>query len=181
MSASTAKLMGLAPPISDALIDPQMRPADGRLGAATRSDSYLHGATLESGGLPASLMTFPRLGAACADSDRGCTLYRGVSDAAPARPVASLFPLALQSGDGFDQVLVESPPSLLWQDQLMSGDENVLTSTRNQSFDLRGEPAIPGLYTVGKDGVSEAGPNGGAYSSSLGPYAFRKSVRQFIA
>lgn len=181
MSVAAAKAQGLAPPISDALVDPQARPADGRLGSYVPSDTYLHGATLESGGLPSGLMARPKLGAACAESDRGCTLFRGPADAAPARPVASLFPLALDSGDGFDNVLVDSPPNLLYADQLMGEDVNVLTTTRNQSWDLRGEPAIQGIYTLDKYGVSEPGSAGGAYAPSLGPYALRKPVRQYLA
>lgn len=168
-------------PTGDALVDPQARPADGRLGSYVPADTYLHGVTLESGDLTANLMSRPRLGAACAESDRGCTLFRGPADAANARPVASLFPLALESGDGFDKVLVDAPMDLLYADQLMGEDVNVLTTTRNQSRDLRGEPAIAGMYTLDKFGVSEGGSAGGAYLPDLGPYQLRKPVRQFIA
>lgn len=171
-----------APPIADASpADPQTRPADGRLGAYVPSDTYLHGATLESGSLAQNLMARPKLGAACADSDRGCTLFRGPADAAPAQPVASLFPLALESGNGFDEVLVDAPLDLLYADQLMGDDVNVLTTTKNQSWDLRGEPAIDAIYVVDNYGVAEPGSAGGAYVPSLGPYQLRKAVRQFIA
>lgn len=170
-----------APPLADALVDPQARPADGRLGSYVPADTYLHGATIESGELSRSLMSRPKLGAACAESDRGCTLFRGPADAAPAKPVASLFPLALESGDGFDQVLVDAPMDLIYADQLMGEDVNVLTTTRNQSWDLRGEPAIEAIYTLDKFGVSEPGSSGGAYTPDLGPYQLRAPVRQFIA
>ena len=166
--------------MADALLDPQARPADGRLGSYVPSDTYLHGASVESGSLPAALQSMPRLGAACADSDRGCTLFRGPADAAPAKPMAALFPLALDSGDGFDQVIVDSPPNLLYADQLMGEDVNVLTTTRNQSRDLRGEPPIEAMYTLDQYGVSEPGSAGGAYQPSLGPYALQKAVRQYI-
>jgi hypothetical protein len=172
---------GNAPPISDALVDPQTRPADGRLGSYVPSDTYLHGMVLESGDLPRNLMGRPKLGAACAESDRGCTLFRGPADQAPAKPVASLFPLALESGDGFDEVLVDAPIDLIYADQLMGEDVNVLTTTKNQSWDLRGEPAIEGIYTLDKFGVSEPGSACGAYTPSIGPYQLRKPVRQFIA
>lgn len=180
MSVANAKARGLPPPISDALVDPMSRPADGRLGSYVPSDTYLHGATLESGGLPMGLKSRPKLGAACAESDRGCTLFRGPADAAPAKPVASLFPLALDSGDGFDQVLIDSPPDLLYADQLMGEDVNVLTTTRNQSWDLRGEPPIEALFSLDRFGQPEAGVACGAYQSSLGAYALRKPTRQFI-
>ncbi len=169
-----------APAIADALIDPQTRPVDGRIGSRVPADSYNHGATLESGPLPIGLQSFPKLGAACAESDRGCTLFRGPSDAAPARSVAALFPLALNSGDGFDSVMVDSPPDLLWSDSLMGDDVNVLTTTRNMSFDLRGEMAIAPIYSTDRFGVVEPGSFGGAMQSSLGPYAFKKAVRQFV-
>ena len=168
-------------PLIDALVDPMARKVDGRLGAYTRSDSYINGKTIESGKLPLNLMTRPKLGAACAESDRGCTLFRGPADGAPAKPVASLFPLALGPGDdGFDAVLVDSPLDLLYADQLMGEDTNVLTTTRNQSRDLRGEPSIEGMYTVDKFGKTEPGVACGAYQSSLGAYAYKKAVRQFV-
>lgn len=155
--------------------------ADGRIGSYVPASTYLHGATLESATLAQDLMTRPKLGAACADSERGCTLFRGPADASPARPVASLFPLALESGDGFDEVLIDAPIDLLYADSLLGEDVNVLTTTRNQSLDLRGEPPIEAQYTMSKHGVSEAGSMLGAYQSSLGAYALRKPVRQFIA
>lgn len=170
-----------APPLTDALVDPQTRPADGRLGSYVPADTYLHGATLESGQLGAALTSRPKLGAACAESDRGCTLFRGPADNAPAKPVASLFPLAIESGNGFDEVLVDAPLDLIYADQLMGEDVNVLTTTRNQSHDLRGEPAIEAMYTIDKFGVSEPGAACGAYTPSLGPYMLQKPVRQFIA
>ena len=185
--APAAPKQGLAPaqkkndPLIDALVDPMARKVDGRLGAYTRSDSYINGKTIESGKLPLDLMTRPKLGAACAESDRGCTLFRGPADGAPAKPVASLFPLALGPGDdGFDAVLVDSPLDLLYADQLMGEDTNVLTTTRNQSRDLRGEPSIEGMYTVDKFGKTEPGVACGAYQSSLGAYAYKKAVRQFV-
>lgn len=164
----------------EALVDPQARPADGRIGSYMPADTYLHGAALETGSLPSNLKKRPRIGAACSESDRGCTLFRGPSDAAPAKPMAALFPLALDTGDGFDQILVDAPPNLLYADQLMGDDVNVLTTTRNQSRDLRGEPVIPAMYTMDKYGRQEAGSAGGAYTPSLGPYQLQKPVRQYI-
>lgn len=162
------------------LMDPQRRPMDGRLGSYVPSDTYLHGATLEASGLPMALQKRPSLGAACADSEPGCVLFRGPADAADAKPLAALFPLALESGDGFDSALVEMKPDLAWADQLMGDDTNVLTTTRNASYDLRGEPSIPGMYTRNQYGVNEAGSAGGAYVPSIGPYGLAKPVRQFL-
>jgi len=181
MSQENAIAQGLAPAISQALVNPQTNPADGRLGSYVPSDTYNHGATVESGPLPMALLRRPKLGAACADTDRGCTLFRGPADAAPAKPVASLFPLALDRGsDGFDQVMVDSPPDLLYADTLMGEDVNVLTTTRNQSQDLRGEPAIQAIYTLDRFGQPQPGSAGGAYTPNLGPYQLRKQVRQFL-
>jgi len=70
---------------------------------------------------------------------------------------------------------------LIYADSLMGDDVNVLTTTRNQSRDLRGEMAIEPVYTVDKYGVSEPGIMAGGYTPSLGGYQLRKSVRQFIA
>jgi hypothetical protein len=58
-------------------------------------------------------------------------------------------------------------------------DVNVLTTTRNQSHDLRGEPAIAAVFS-NTDGKQESGPFGGALQSTIGPYELRSAVRTYI-
>lgn len=90
-----------------------------------------------------------------------------------------LFPTSLDSCDGFDQVLVSAPLDFLYADNLMD-DTNVLTTTRNQTRDLRGEPAIAAVFSQGESGGSELGPFGGVHQSSIGSYEFRKPTRTYI-
>lgn len=90
-----------------------------------------------------------------------------------------LFPSAISPCDGFDQVVVSAPLDLLYADNLMD-DVNVLTTTRGQTYDLRGEPAIAAAFSCDQSGQLAVGPFGGTQQSLRGPYEYRKAVRTYI-
>lgn len=89
-----------------------------------------------------------------------------------------LFPTSVSPCDGFDQVLVSAPMDFLYADNLMN-DVNVLTTNRNQSHDLRGEPAIAAVFSE-SNGRMEMGPFGGVSVGTIGPYEIRKATRTYI-
>jgi hypothetical protein len=82
--------------------------------------------------------------------------------------------------DGLDNVLISAPQDYLYADNL-GDDVNVLTTNRNQAWDLRGEPAIAPVFSQNENGQLELGPFGGAFQSSIGAFEFRKPIRTIIA
>ncbi len=89
-----------------------------------------------------------------------------------------LFPAAISPCDGFDQVLVSAPLDILYADNLMN-DVNVLTTTRGQTWDPRGEPTIAAVFSRDQTGRLEMGAFGGALESTRGVYSVRKPVRTY--
>lgn len=80
------------------------------------------------------------------------------------------------SADGqFEDVLIDPPRDLLWQDNL-SESATFLTNNFNQSHDLRGDIEIGALNLGG-----EVGPFGGINQSTHGPYERMKPLRQYVA
>jgi hypothetical protein len=75
--------------------------------------------------------------------------------------------------------VVSAPLDLLYADNLMD-DVNVLTTTRGQTYDLRGEPAIAAAFSCDQDGNLAIGPFGGTQQSLRGPYEYRKAVRTYV-
>lgn len=94
---------------------------------------------------------------------------------------SQLFPSSLDACDGFDNVLVSAPLDFLYADTLLDCCE-VLTTTKNQTYDLRGEPAIPAVMSCDESGGVEPGPFGGYFLPNTGssPYDIRKCVRTYI-
>ncbi len=92
-----------------------------------------------------------------------------------------LFPSSLDPCDGYDNVLVSAPLDFLYADTLLDCCE-VLTTTKNQTRDLRGEPAVPAVMSCDESGAVEAGPFGGTFLPNIGssPYDIRKCVRTYI-
>lgn len=149
----------------------QYQDPQGFLGAYVPADEYLKGGCFASG---CSKSARP-LQAACDNEVQAmgpCAAGYGLDS-------AQLFPTSLDACDGFDNVLVSAPMDFLYADNLMD-DTNVLTTTRNQTKDLRGEPTIAPLYSCDETGDKEVGPFGGTYQSTIGPYELRKAIRTYI-
>lgn len=80
---------------------------------------------------------------------------------------------------GFEGILIDRPRDLLWENDLFD-DPTVLTTTRYQSWDLRGDiavGAVNGCCELGcmqkgakKCGKSPVGPFCGTYLPSFGPF-----------
>lgn len=87
-----------------------------------------------------------------------------------------LFPSMNMPSDGFDDVLISAPHDFLYADNLMD-DKSTLTTTKGQSWDPRGEPAVAPYYSYDETGTLQAGIAGGMYQPSRGPYEYRKPLR----
>ena len=149
----------------------QYQDPQGFLGAYVPAEQYVQGGCFASG----CSKTARPLQAACNNEVQAmgpCAAGYGLDS-------AQLFPTSLDACDGFDNVLVSAPMDFLYADNLMD-DVNVLTTTRNQTKDLRGEPTIAPVYSCGESGGHEPGPYGGVLMSTMGPYELRKAVRTFI-
>ncbi len=144
----------------------------GFLGAYVPADTYLRGGGCHAFGR--SYSSRP-LQAACSNEVQAM----GPCAAGFGLDTDQLFPTSLDACDGFDQVLVSAPLDFLYADNLMD-DVNVLTTTRLQTHDLRGEPAVAAMFSSDEHGHVEMGPFGGMYQASVGPYEFRKPVRTYI-
>ena len=79
------------------------------------------------------------------------------------------------AGSGYDNIKIEAPQDYLYADQFDPIPE-VLTSNKNQSRDLRGEPAVSPVFTA--DG--EGGIFGGHLQTDLGPYGVVVPIRKYI-
>jgi hypothetical protein len=92
-----------------------------------------------------------------------------------------LFPSSLDPCDGFSATLVSAPLDFLYADTLLDCCD-VLTTTKNQSYDLRGEPTTAPAFSCDQNGNVEAGPFGGYFLGNTGnsPYDLRKCVRTYI-
>lgn len=136
----------------------------GLLGSYVPSESYVYG------GSQTSWSARPLKAA----SETGANIHGGFG-----LDTKQLFPSMNMPVDGFDDILISAPHDYLYADNLMD-DHTVITSTRNQTYDLRGEPATNPAYSVGHDGSTEIGAFAGAYTSSIGPYHYRKPYRSYI-
>lgn len=89
-----------------------------------------------------------------------------------------------QSGcAGFDEILIDRPRDMLWANTLGGGDPTVLTNTRNQSFDLRGDIAVGAVDGCCDGGNAKpgTGPFCGTQLPQFGPFeSSGKAVREFV-
>jgi len=79
-----------------------------------------------------------------------------------------IFP-EITSADGFQDILIDAPRNLMWTDNVFD-QPTCLTTTKLQSYDLRGDVPVKIQENCGNWGMSQ---------STIGPYECCKPVREF--